>query len=142
MLDFEEPPYMMKFETITNENYIMYAMKHYTNPSCIGIEEFYEDMNRIKYLKKLFQTYLNTGVLKERLILNHIIILQNVLGIEPSSRILFFKLGESMHPPLKTFLVFLNTLPKEGIPEADLPTMPLDNYVVSVLRNIGKDLKP
>ena len=129
---------MMKFDTLTNENYIMYAMKHYTNPACIGIEEFYEDMNRIKYLKKLFQTYVNTGTLKERLILNHIIILQNVLGIECSSRILFFKLGDQLHPTLKTFLVFLNTLPKDRIPEADLTTIPLDDYVVSVLRNIGK----
>lgn len=132
---------MMKFDVLTNENYIMYAMKHYTNPSCSGIEEFYEDMNRIKYLKKLFQTYLNTGVLKERLILNHIIILQNVLGIECSSRILFFKLSEQMHPVLKTFLVFLNTLPKETISEADISKIQMDEGAIEVLRSIGKDIQ-
>lgn len=129
---------MMKFDELTNENYIMYAMKHYTNPSCTGIEEFYEDMNRIKYLKKLFQNYMNTGVLKERLILNHIIILQNVLGIECSNRILFFKLGEQNHSLLKTFLVFLNTLSKQSIAEADIATIPMDENAIAILRNIGK----
>ena len=133
---------MMKFDKINNENYIMYAMKHYSNPACSGIEEFYEDMNRVKYLKKLFQTYNNTGVLKERLILNHIIILQNVLGVECSNRILFFKLTDSMHSALKTFLVFLNTFPKENIPEAEIIQLPLDANIVEVLRTIGKDLKP
>lgn len=142
MLDIVEPIYMMKFDKITNENYIMYAMKHYNNPSCSGIEEFYEDMNRIKYLKKLFQTYLNTGVLKERLILNHIIILQNVLGAECANRILFFKLTEPMYSPLKTFLVFLNTFPQEGIPEIDIIGIPLDESTVAILRSVGKDLKP
>jgi hypothetical protein len=129
---------MMKFEVLTNENYIMYAMKHYTNPSCVGIDEFYEDINRLKYLKKLFQTYLNTGNLKDRLILNHIIILQNVLGVECAARVLFFKLPEPMHPALKTFLVFLNTIPQTKIAEADIPSIPLDEDIVSVLRNIGK----
>lgn len=129
---------MMKFETLTNENYIMYAMKNYTNPSCAGIEEFYEDMNRLKYLKKLFQTYSNTGNLKERLILNHIIILQNVLGIECSSRILFFRIPETSHSTLKTFLVFLNTLPTNPIPEADIHRITLDQTAVTVLREIGK----
>ena len=129
---------MMKFESLTNENYIMYAMKHYTNPACTGIEEFHEDMNRLKYIKKLFQVYLNTDVLKERLILNHIIILQNVFGIECSSRILFHRLPPQMHSVLKTFLVFLNTLPQSQIPEADIISIPLDQKVVCILRNIGK----
>lgn len=129
---------MMKFDTLTNENYIIYAMKHYTNPSCTGIEEFYEDMNRLKYLKKLFQNYLTTGTLKERLILNHIIILQNILGIECSSRVLFFKLPHNMHSSLKTFLVFLNTIPKDGIPEVDIYSIPLDPAVVDILRKVGK----
>jgi len=129
---------MMKFETLTNENHIMYAMKHYTNPSCEGIEEFYEDMNRLKYLKKLFQIYINTGVLKERLILNHIIVLQNVLGLECAGRILFYKMPESMHPMLKTFMVFLNTLPNTQIPEADITAIQLDQQIVDILRNIGK----
>jgi hypothetical protein len=128
----------MKFDLLNNDNYIMYAMKHYTNPSCSGIEEFYEDMNRLKYLKKLFQIYHNTGVLKERLILNHIIVLQNVLGVEPSARIMFFRTPEASHHTLKTFLVFLNGLPREGIPELFIEEIPLDPVAVDILRNIDK----
>jgi len=128
----------MKFDTLNNENYIMFAMKNYSNPGCSGIDEFHEDMNRLKYLKKLFQVYLNTGVLKDRLILNHIIILQNVLGIEAASRIMFLKLPQQMHPILKTFLVFLNTLPSKEIPEADVVSISLDQKVVSILRNLDK----
>lgn len=129
---------MMKFETLTNENFVMFAMKHYKNPSCEGIDEFYEDMNRLKYLKKLFQIYVNTGVIKDRLILNHLIILQNVLGLECSGRILFFKMPEQMYPILKTFMVFLNTLPTTDIPEADITSIQLDPVIVDILRNIGK----
>jgi len=129
---------IMKFDSLNNENYIMFAMKNYTNPTCTGMDEFYEDMNRLKYLKKLFQAYHNSGNLKERLILNHIIILQNVLGIETAARILFFKLPEASHPTLKTFLVFLNTLPSEDIPEADIRILPLDANAVEILRKIGK----
>lgn len=129
---------MMNFDRLTNENYIMYAMKHYTNPSCSGIEEFYEDINRLKYLKKLFQGYLNTGVLKERLILNHIIVLQNVLGVEAAARIMFFKMPKTMHSALKTFLVFVNSLPKNSIPETDIVGIPLDQQVVDILRLVGK----
>lgn len=129
---------MMNFDTLNTDNYIMFAMKNYTNPACLGIEEFHEDMNRLKYLKKLFQGYLNNGVLKERLILNHIIILQNVLGIEPAARILFFRLPPSVHSVLKTFLVFLNALPTHPIPEADIPLIPLDDAAVEILRQVGK----
>lgn len=117
----------------------MYAMKNYTNPACSGIEEFYEDMNRVKYLKKLFQGYLNTGNLKERLILNHIIIIQNVLGVECGSRLLFFKIPPQAHSVLKTFLVFLNTMPEQSkIPETDVVGITLDPVAVTILRNLGK----
>lgn len=128
---------MTQFEPLNNDNYILYAMKHYTNPSCTGIEEFYEDMNRVKYLKKLFQVYSTNGVLKERLILNHIIILQNVLGVDCCARVLFLRIPEISHPVLKTFLVFLNAVPHSAIPEADIKTIPLDEEVVAVLRAIG-----
>lgn len=128
----------MNFDCLNSDNYIMYAMKNYKNPSCSGIEEFYEDMNRIKYLKKLFQIYHNNGNLKERLILNHIIILQNLLGVEPTARLLFYRIPEASHETLKTFLVFVNGLPKGEIPEADIIGISLDTEAVDVLRNIDK----
>ena len=128
----------MKFDMITEENYMLFAMKVYENPQCKSVQEFHEDMNRIKYLKRLFKKYKSTGVLRERLILNHIIILYNVFGIQAATRILFARLDKDLHPILKTFLVFLHMFP-EKIPETDLVSIPLDKRITDRLRNFDKD---
>ena len=99
------------FEDLTDKNIDMYLMKEYYNPQCLDIEEFYDYMIRVKYIKRLFNRYENTGDLKERLILNHIIVLYNVFGVGPATRILFFKIEKDFWPILKTFLVFLNYMP-------------------------------
>ena len=96
------------FEKLTKDNVVMYAIKHYHNPSCEGINEFYDDMKRFKYLKRLFKKHSTTGILKERLIMNHIIVLQNVFGPEAVKVLLFFKIGQEHWSVLKTFLLFLN----------------------------------
>lgn len=121
---------------LTSDNFLLFAMKHYDNPQCENIEEFHDDLNRTKYLKRLFKKYENTKVLKERLILNHIIIFNNVFGPEPSSRILFFKIEEEYHSLLKTFLVYLNYLPETEIPEVDLVAIPLNQDAMKALREI------
>ena len=128
----------MKFDMITEENYMLFAMKVYENPQCKSVQEFHEDMNRIKYLKRLFKKYKSTGVLRERLILNHIIILYNVFGIQAATRILFTRLDKELHPILKTFLVFLHMFP-DNIPETDLVSIPLDKRITDRLRNFDKD---
>ena len=79
------------FEKLTKDNIMMYAIKHYHNPSCEGMGEFIDDMKRFKYIKRLFRKYKETGVIKERLLLNHIIVLNNLFGAEASSTLLFFK---------------------------------------------------
>ena len=124
----------MQFESLHDGNYIMFAMKHYENPQCSGVDEFNEDINRIRYLKRLFRRYDTTGELRERLILNHIIIFYNVFGILPATRILFSRIEPDLHTLLKTFIVFLNNLPEESIPEADLESIPLNYDVVATLR--------
>ena len=121
---------------LDNDNYVMFAMKHYDNPQCVDIGEFEDDLNRTKYLKRLFKKYENSRVLKERLILNHIIIFNNVFGVSSAARLLFFKIEEEFHPLLKTFLVYLNYLPEEEIPEADLIAIPLDHGAMKILREI------
>jgi hypothetical protein len=126
----------MKFDMLTDENYLLFAMKVYENPQCRDMEEFYEDMNRIKYLKRLFKKYKSSGILRERLILNHLIIFTNVFGVMPSNRILFSRIEKELHPYLKTFLVYLNLLP-EQIPEADIISIPLDKRIIDRLRKIG-----
>jgi len=127
----------MEFSLLDDTNYIMFAMKHYENPQCEGIDEFHEDLNRTKYLKRLFRKYNSSGVLRERLILNHIIIFYNVFGIDAATRLLFYRIETDLHPLLKTFLVFLNYLPeKTVIPECDLTPIPLHNDVITKLREI------
>ena len=113
----------------------MYAMKHYENPTCTGIDEFHEDLNRVKYVKRLFRKYEKNGILRERLLLNHIIILQNIFGPICCCRILFHKIEEELHSDLKTFLVFLNYLPDE-LPEIEVDNIPLDNKIITTLRNL------
>lgn len=127
----------MDFLKLNDANYILYAMKNYGNPECVSIEEFHEDLNRIKYLKRLFRKYKTTGILRERLILNHIIIFYNIFGIEPATRLLFGRIEEDLHPYLKTFLVYLNTMP-EKIPEQDLMKIPMDTRIIAKLRKINE----
>lgn len=96
---------------LRDDNFIMFAMKSYDSPNYM-ISEFEEDLKRIKYIKRLIRRYRNTGDIKERLILNHIIIMGNVFGIESTVRMLFFKHSIEDYIVLKTFLVFLNYMPK------------------------------
>jgi len=112
------------FENLTDANVSLYQMKSYENPSCFSMEEFLDDMKRIKYIKRLFYRYHTKKVLKERLIINHLIILYNVLGNEACTRILFLKIDEEQHYILKTFLKFLNKLPSSvsGICGKDINT--------------------
>ena len=107
-------------------------MKNYRNPTCTGIEEFEEDLNRIKYVKRLFGRYKTTGDLKERLVLNHLITFYNVFEIEAATRLLFHRVDEEFQPLLKTFLVFLNCLPEDPI----YVQIPLDTKVIQILRSI------
>ena len=105
------------FENLTKDNIMMYAIQHYHNPSCEGMSEFNDDMKRFKYVKRLFRKYEDTGVLKDRLLLNHIIVLNNLFGAEASSTLLFFKTEQVHWPALKGFLEFLNIMPENDLIE-------------------------
>ena len=120
----------MKFEHLDDQNIALFAAKFYENPEVSSIDEFHEDLNRTKYVKRL------SGILRERLILNHLIIMCNVFGICPANRILFYRIEEEFHSLLKTFLVSLDSLTNDEIPEADLISIPLDTTVITVLRRI------
>ena len=122
---------MSDFHKLTLDNIMMFAMKHYDNPSCVDKKEFLDDMKRFKYLKRLFRKYDTSKVLKIRLILNHIIVLANVFGVDASSTLLFFKLDKKHWPMLKTFLVYLNYMP-----ENDLKDIATDLKILKELREI------
>ena len=98
------------YEKITNDNIMMFAIKHYDNPQCEGEKEFYDDMKRFKYIKRLLRKHKDTNVLKERLLLNHIIVLYNLFGSEACVTLLLFKIQREYWGTLKSFLLFLNII--------------------------------
>ena len=127
-------------EKLDDTNFLLYAAKHYDNPQSFDTLEFYEDLSRFKYLKRLFNRYEDTGDLKERLILNHLIILYNLFG-SATTRMLFFKL-QGYHHFLKPFVVMLGFMPdviigidfeNKTLYNSDIP---MDQHVVDVLRKI------
>tara|TARA_R100000388_G_C7233230_1_gene156081 strand:+ start:865 stop:1242 length:378 start_codon:yes stop_codon:yes gene_type:complete len=122
-------------QPINDENFILFAAHKYNNPACESEEEFYEDLNRVKYIKRLFFRFDNTGELKVRLLLNHIIILTNVFGNEGATRILFHKSEEKYYGYVKTFLKYLNSLPEE-IPELCLDSIATDHRIEIVLKEL------
>ena len=127
------------FDDLNEENFIIYAMKCYTSPHCI-MSEFESDIKRTKYLKRLFRRYKVTKSLKERLILNHIILLNNVFGLEATARILFYRIDERDYDILKTFLMYLNLLPEQvsGIngKNLDISVIPIETNVAEILSKI------
>tara|TARA_R100000458_G_scaffold32414_1_gene29764 strand:- start:2115 stop:2504 length:390 start_codon:yes stop_codon:yes gene_type:complete len=121
-------------EPLNDDNLLLVAMKWYDNPQGSTIEDFNEDISRLKYLKRLLRKYKSTGVLRERLILNHMIILHNVFN-NFACRLMFYKLDEDLHSALKTFLIYLNYLP-DTIPETDIVMIPVDENIANKLRTI------
>lgn len=129
----------MLFDNLSSENIMMYAMKIYDRPNCI-MSEFKEDMKRFNYLKRLFRRYRKVGEIKERLVLNHLVVLYNVFGAEALTRILFFKMSKDDHPIIKTYLLFLSCMPDvvKGIKGQDIISseIPVDLKIAEVLREI------
>lgn len=127
------------FDDLTEDNFILYAMKAYNSPHCI-MSEFESDLKRTKYLKRLFRRYKITKTVKERLILNHIILLYNVFEVEAATRILFFKIDEKDYDILKTFLIYLNYMPDKikGINGKDIfsSDILIDMNIADILRKI------
>jgi len=128
-------------DKLDESNFLLYAAKHYDNPQCYDTIEFYDDLKRFKYIKRLFNRYVEEGDLKERLILNHMIILNNVFGVEATTRMLFLRC-KNMEHLLKPFLVFLNHLPDQisniGIENRTINTkdISMDENILNELRKI------
>jgi ribosome-interacting GTPase 1 len=130
----------MKFGDLTEENFLMFSMREYNNMQCTDVEEFYDDLKKVKYIKRLFNIYKNDGQLKERLILNHLITWYNVFPVQAGTRILFYKIEEHFWPMLKTFLIFLDRMPDkiEMIRGKEIKSTDiiLDEGIVTRLRTI------
>jgi hypothetical protein len=103
---------MKLFDELNNDNFELYAAKHYRNSACIDVQEFYDDISRFKYVVRLLRKYRDSGKLQERLILNHIITIYNVFEIAAANRMIFHRVDINLWPALKTFLLYLNYLPE------------------------------
>jgi hypothetical protein len=129
----------MSFDDLTSENVLLYAVKAYDKPNCI-MSEFKEDMKRFNYLKRLFYRYRKEGEMRERLVINHLIVLYNVFGVEVATRLLFYRVHKEDYHTLKTYLLFLNYMPSvvrgirgQNIISSDIS---VDLKVAEVLREI------
>lgn len=133
---------VMNLDIVNHKNFVLFCATHYDNYQYSSTEDFFEDLRRIKYIKKLITRYVQKGDLKERLILNHITVLYNCFGPDVTSKILFLKI-ESQFMYVKPFLVFLNILPEilHNVGEhkvVDTNMIPMDSHIINVLRNIGQ----
>lgn len=126
---------------LNDKNFSLFAAKYYDNPNCTDILEFHDDLNRIKYVKRLLKSYNETGELKERLILNHLITLFNVFEPQACTKMLVFKLPDHV-VVLKSFLCYLNMWPSvldnmgpDGV-TINTNEIPTDSYADTVLSNL------
>jgi len=101
----------MIFTELTEDNFLLFAIKNYENPQAVTKEDFDKDLNHFKYIKRLLKRYKNTGQLKTHLLLNHFIILYNIFG-EAATPMLFFKIEQDLWSSMKTFVMFLGKLPE------------------------------
>jgi hypothetical protein len=124
-------------DDLNDDTFLIYSMKAYDKPNCI-LSEYEEDLKRIKYIKRLIRKYKSGGELKERLILNHIITLANIFGIEPSVRLLFYRIDSQDYNVLKTFLLFLNYMP---VIVKSIKGKPIHSSDISVDLQVGLRLR-
>ena len=134
----------MIFDDLNEKNFLLYAMKEYNNPQCTEVEEFNDDLKKIKYIKRLLNQYVSEGVLKERLLLNHIIVFYNVFPPAAATRILFFKIEEKFWPILKPFLFYLKLMPEDRIEsimgrEIKTNEILMDQGIIDSLRKFDRE---
>jgi len=122
---------MKLFERLNEDVFTLFAARHYYNPTCIDAEEFHEDLKKFKYIKRLINRYVSGGNLAERLILNHLVVIFNVFGVEAGLKMLEFRLEEHHWPVVKPFLIFLKIVPNDKYTGIEM-----DQKVIEFLRKI------
>lgn len=122
----------MNFSELNEDNYLFFAIQNYHNPQAVTKEDFYDDLKRFKYLKRLLKTYVKDGVLKTHLILNHMIVLYNVFG-DAATPLLFYKISSEYWSVLKSFMIYLNRYPEIS---ADLDKIMVDRHCFQELQKL------
>lgn len=126
----------MIFNELNEENFLLFAIKHYQNPQAVTKDDFDRDLNHFKYIKRLLKKYRNTGELKTHLLLNHFIVLYNIFG-DATTPMLFYKIEKDLWSVMKTFVLFLNRLPET--PRCFIHDVQVDLNCMSQLNQIYKD---
>lgn len=117
---------------LDKNNLITFAAHYYRNPGCLCVEEFFQDIARFKYVKRLLNRYDRTGVIQERLLINHIILIYNVFDTNAATEILFHRCDEVTWPALKACLVFLNKIENH----THKPDVQCDKYINNKLKDL------
>ena len=123
----------MRFDELNDDNYMMIAIKHYENPQAVTQEDFYEDLKKFKYIKRLLKRYQKSGELKSHLLLNHFICLYNVFD-DAATPLLFYKIDQDLWSVLKTFLIFLGRIP--DYPKSAIHDIPVDVNCLGILNKV------
>jgi hypothetical protein len=123
----------MKFDELNEDNYILFAIKYYDNPQAVTQDDFFEDLNRFKYIKKLLRRYVKSGELKTTLLINHFIIVFNIFN-DAALPLLFFKIEKELWSSMKTFLIYLNRIPE--YPKSFLNDIPIDENCLKILESL------
>ncbi|MDB4348767.1 hypothetical protein OAA64_00390 [bacterium] len=123
----------MIFNELNEDNFLLFAIKHYENPQAVTKEDFDRDLNHFKYIKRLLKRYKNSGQLKTHLLLNHFIILYNIFG-EATTPMLFFKIEEDLWSAMKSFIIFLGRFPE--YPHSDIHDIQVDLLCLAELYKI------
>ena len=123
----------MMFNELNEDNFLLFAIKHYENPQAVTKEDFDRDLNHFKYIKRLLKRYKNSGQLKTHLLLNHFIILYNIFG-EATTPMLFFKIEKELWSAMKSFIVFLGRFPE--YPHSDIHDIQVDMLCLTELYKI------
>ena len=123
----------MIFNELNEDNFLLFAIKHYENPQAVTREDFDKDLNHFKYIKRLIKRYKKEGELKTHLILNHFIILYNIFG-EATTPMLFFKIEKDLWSSMKSFIIFLNRLPE--YPKSTIHDIQVDLNCLTELQKI------
>ena len=125
----------MIFNELNDDNFLLFAVKHYENPQAVTKQDFEKDLNHFKYIKRLLKRYKNTGELKIHLLINHFIVLYNIFG-DAATPMLFFKIEEDLWSVMKTFIIFLNRFPQH--PKSDFHSVAVDLECLIQLQKLSK----
>lgn len=97
---------------LNNSNWLDYAIKNYDtnlNLKC----EVYDDIKLINNIKKHLLLYIDGDTNQVRIIINNILILTNVFGVECAFNLLLFKLENKFYSIIKTCFYYLRLVDKK-----------------------------